>query len=40
MKKYEGKWAIVTISDNLLSEDLAHFLVREGFNIVLVGKDL
>ena len=31
---------MVTISENLLSEDVANFLAREGFNIVLIGKDL
>lgn len=39
-KKYKGEWAIVSVSDNLLSEDLALFLVKEGFNIVLLGKDI
>lgn len=31
---------MVSVSDNMLSEDLALFLVKEGFNIVLIGKDI
>lgn len=36
--KYGGGWVLITVSENDLSEELAEYLAREGFNILLVGK--